>query len=156
MIFFNEIIEFNRIRHSINTSIIPKIIVQIYLMLSKRMCIIHPVVSVSTLIWFIRYIHYSLHNVIMNKTKVLSPQVPPGKGVISRSLAILFRPFGVMAPTTCIWLSNISMLSVPDEGYSRNASCALNLISTFLFDHSHLVTAACLSLYGIVYYFILT
>ena len=23
-------------------------------------------------------------------------------------------------------------LSVPDEGYSRNASCALNLISTFL------------------------
>ena len=25
------------------------------------------------------------------------------------------------------------MPSVPDEGYSRNASCALNLISTFLF-----------------------
>ena len=25
-------------------------------------------------------------------------------------------------------------MSVPDEGYSRNASCALNLISTFLFD----------------------
>jgi len=24
-------------------------------------------------------------------------------------------------------------LSVPDEGYSRNASCALNMISTFLF-----------------------
>jgi len=23
-------------------------------------------------------------------------------------------------------------LSVPDEGYSRNASCTLNLISTFL------------------------
>jgi hypothetical protein len=32
-----------------------------------------------------------------------------------------------------IWLSNLSMLSVHDEGYSRNASCALNLISTFLF-----------------------
>ena len=30
------------------------------------------------------------------------------------------------------WLSNLSILSVPDEGYSRNASCALNLISTFL------------------------
>jgi hypothetical protein len=30
-----------------------------------------------------------------------------------------------------IWLSNLSTLSVPDEGYSRNASCALNLISTF-------------------------
>ena len=31
-----------------------------------------------------------------------------------------------------IWLSNLSTLSVPDEGYSRNASCALNLIFTFL------------------------
>jgi len=26
------------------------------------------------------------------------------------------------------------ILSVSDEGYSRNVSCALNLISTFLFD----------------------
>jgi len=25
------------------------------------------------------------------------------------------------------------ILRVPDEGYSRNASCALNFISTFLF-----------------------
>ena len=33
-----------------------------------------------------------------------------------------------------IWLSNLSTLSVPDEGNSRNASCALNLISTFLFE----------------------
>ena len=31
-----------------------------------------------------------------------------------------------------IWLSNILALSVPDEGYSRNASCALNLIFTYL------------------------
>ena len=31
-----------------------------------------------------------------------------------------------------IWLSNISILSVPDEGYSRNESCALSLIFTFL------------------------
>ena len=28
--------------------------------------------------------------------------------------------------------SKLSILSVPDEGYSRNASCTLNLISTFL------------------------
>ena len=35
-----------------------------------------------------------------------------------------------------IWLSNLSILSVPDEGYSRNASCALNQISTFLFGMS--------------------
>jgi hypothetical protein len=30
------------------------------------------------------------------------------------------------------WLSNLSILSVPDADYSRNVSCALNLISTFL------------------------
>jgi hypothetical protein len=30
-----------------------------------------------------------------------------------------------------IWLSNLSILSVPDEGYSRNESWALHLISTF-------------------------
>jgi hypothetical protein len=31
-----------------------------------------------------------------------------------------------------IWLSNLSILSVPDKGYSRNVSCTLNLTSTFL------------------------
>ena len=30
-------------------------------------------------------------------------------------------------------LLNLLILSVPDEGYSRNASCALNWISTCLF-----------------------
>ena len=34
--------------------------------------------------------------------------------------------------TFIIWLFNISILSVPDDGYSRNASCALNFISTFV------------------------
>ena len=29
-------------------------------------------------------------------------------------------------------ISSISMLSVPDEGYFRDASCALHLISTFV------------------------
>jgi hypothetical protein len=29
-----------------------------------------------------------------------------------------------------VWLSNLSILSVPDEGYSRNAPCALYIIST--------------------------
>ena len=41
--------------------------------------IIHPVVSVSALIWFIRYICYRnlqlLNNVIITKAKVLLPQV---------------------------------------------------------------------------------
>jgi hypothetical protein len=31
------------------------------------------------------------------------------------------------------WLSSLPILSVPDEGYSRNASCALNLISTLYY-----------------------
>jgi len=31
-----------------------------------------------------------------------------------------------------IWISNIMILSIPDEDYCRNASCTLNLISAFL------------------------
>jgi len=46
-------------------------------------------------------------------------------------LAILFRTFCFIASKhlKIIRLSNLSTLSVPDEGYSRNESCALNLIS---------------------------
>jgi Kef-type K+ transport system membrane component KefB len=32
-----------------------------------------------------------------------------------------------------IWLSNISIMSVSDEGYSRNEWCALNMKCTILF-----------------------
>jgi hypothetical protein len=51
-------------------------------------------------------------------------------------VAFLFRPFGFIAPKHIyiVWLSNVSILSVPDEGYSRNVPCALNLISTFYFN----------------------
>jgi hypothetical protein len=38
---------------------------------------------------------------------------------------LLLRKFQI------IWRSNLPILNVPDEGYSRDASCALNLISTF-------------------------
>ena len=31
-----------------------------------------------------------------------------------------------------IWLSNLMTMNVPDQGYSRNMSCALSFISTFL------------------------
>ena len=31
-----------------------------------------------------------------------------------------------------VFLDNLSTLSVPDQDHSRNASCALNLLSTFL------------------------
>ena len=52
-------------------------------------------------------------------------------------LTILFRPFGLLVPKTfkIIWFSNLSTLSVPDEGYSRNGWCALNLISMFFLLH---------------------
>ena len=50
-------------------------------------------------------------------------------------------PFGLRAPHTfqLIWLSNLSPLVVPDDGYSRNVSCALKLISTFLFQYLDLL-----------------
>jgi hypothetical protein len=40
----------------------------------------------------------------------------------------MFRPFGFLAPKDfkIILVSNILSLGVPDEGYSRNTSCALN------------------------------
>ena len=45
--------------------------------------------------------------------------------------------FGFIVPKhfTIIWFSNLSTLSVPDEGYSRNVSCAINLIFTFSLVH---------------------
>jgi hypothetical protein len=49
-------------------------------------------------------------------------------------VAILFRPFGFIAQQI-ICPSNISILSVPD--YSRNTSCALDMIS--MFHHYHWV-----------------
>jgi hypothetical protein len=55
------------------------------------------------------------------------------------NLILLFRsmihgPCGFLGPKNLkiIRLSNILTLSVLDEGYFKNASCALNLISTFL------------------------
>jgi hypothetical protein len=42
------------------------------------------------------------------------------------------RSFGYVAPKDdyIIWLVNISVVHVPDEGYFRNASCALSYIFT--------------------------
>jgi hypothetical protein len=49
---------------------------------------------------------------------------PPGIG----DLEILLRLFGFLAPKYFYisWLCNLWILSVPDEVYSRNVSCALN------------------------------
>ena len=35
--------------------------------------------------------------------------------------------------TVIVWLPNLPVISVPDDGYSRNTSCAFNLISTFFY-----------------------
>ena len=65
---------------------------------------------------------------------VVSPFV---RFLLSIILSVLLRftlsdyPFGIFKLFLIIWLSNISILSVPDKGYSRNTSCAQNLISTF-------------------------
>jgi len=51
----------------------------------------------------------------------------------------VYRPFGLFSPKDfkIIWLSNLLSLSVLDEDYSRVASGALNLISTFLLSYSY-------------------
>ena len=52
------------------------------------------------------------------------------------NLTILFWPRdGFIAPKTLnYWTFQSFDLNVPDEGYSRNASCTLNVISTFLLE----------------------
>ena len=69
-----------------------------------------------------------INNVIINKTKVILPKAD----VI---LAILFRPFGFIAPKTVNYLAfrgQALEFSVPYEDYSMNESCVLNVIYTFL------------------------
>ena len=57
-------------------------------------------------------------------------------------MANLSRNFGdlVHNDVYIIWLFNRLSISVYDEGYSKNASCALKFISTFLFKHGTYVT----------------
>jgi hypothetical protein len=59
---------------------------------------------------------------------------------IARCSVVLLLPLFMIIHTEDfhIWPDSgfpifLSILSVPDEGYTRNAPCALNLISTFLF-----------------------
>jgi hypothetical protein len=74
-------------------------------------------------------ISYQLNNVItcIIKTKVFLPQT--GIGDLSRIWLSSLDPLVfLLLKTVC----NLLTLSVPDEGYSRNASRALNQISTFI------------------------
>jgi len=45
----------------------------------------------------------------------------------------MFRSFGFLAPKDIICFSNLLIVSVPDEVYSRITSWELYCISTFLF-----------------------
>ena len=47
-------------------------------------------------------------------------------------MAFLFRHYGFIATKHFFRFFSLSILSVPDDGYSRYACCTLNLISTFL------------------------
>ena len=58
-------------------------------------------------------------------------------------MATLFRLFGFLCTQRIFKLICFSIIltwSVPDASYSRNASCALNFISTFILD---LLTSPC-------------
>jgi hypothetical protein len=71
-------------------------------------------------------------DIYINDYEVCSEQTSSGPQSLRFTLSDY--PFGIFKLFLIIWLSNISILSVPDKDYSRNASCAQNLISTFLFN----------------------
>jgi len=68
--------------------------------------------------------------VIIIKIKVLLPRVLVT--LTDHDYSVYAFWFSCSKDFKIILLSNILSLSVPHEGYSRNTSCALNLISTFL------------------------
>jgi hypothetical protein len=76
--------------------------------------------------WFIIYIYYwnlqLLNNIVINKTMVLIPQVQVS---LASRLWLCCLGHLVLLLRKHIWLSNLSILSVPYEGYSRNAPCAI-------------------------------
>ena len=112
----------------------------------------------STLVTYeiLLWINCYLTNILVSNTNIIESSTP--SNVLLKHLeislwflAILFRPFGLLIPKTFklfgftifrFWAYLMKVipvtylmkviLSLPDEGYSRNASCALNLISTFL------------------------
>ena len=88
---------------------------------------------------FIRYIYYwnlqFLNNVIIDKTKALLPQAYMTLGDLSWFWLSCLCHFILLIPKLqIIWLSKLSILSVPAEGCSINALCALNLISMVVFS----------------------
>jgi hypothetical protein len=72
-----------------------------------------------------------MNNVIINKTKVL---LPLGYVTLANFVYPVYSLWFYYFQNT-FWLSNLSILSVP-EGYSRNTSFAKTLIITFLLDRT--------------------
>ena len=68
------------------------------------------------------------------KVNLLLKLNPPGIGDLSIAWLSWLEPFVFWSLRVFKYLA----LSVPDEGYSRKASCALNLISTFLLMHVYI------------------
>ena len=96
------------------------------------------VVSASVLTWFIIYIYYRnlqfLNNVIINKTKVLHHQALVTLADFEYPVFV----FWFHCPQNFeLYLDfHSSILSIRYGGHSINASCALNLISTFSLQKS--------------------
>ena len=59
------------------------------------------------------------------------------KYILNSNLKNISSVLHILSPKDflIICLSNILILTVPDEGYSRNASCALNWVSTIWLYH---------------------
>jgi hypothetical protein len=76
------------------------------------------------------FAHLECHNLVHVKRlfqtiRTCTPKIKK-RGVTNRVPMHVLRVYFIFVVTSFIWFSNLSILSVPDEGYSRNASCALN------------------------------
>ena len=93
-------------------------------MFSHAECIIRPVVCVSALTWFIRYIFIEIYSseVIIIKTKDI--------GVFNRIWLSCLGPLVLLLPkiSKINWLYKLLAMNVADECYSRSSSSTLNLI----------------------------
>ena len=91
-------------------------------------------IKIIFFVWFILLVFFSSPK----KSKTIKTSVSPHTDISDHYrcwLSCLVPLVLLLQNLYIIWLSNLPVLSVPDEAYSRNASCALNLISTFLLIH---------------------
>ena len=75
---------------------------------------------------FLNWNSQFLNNVIIIKTSAIGDLSQFWLSNLGPFVSLLSERFLI------IWLSSLSILSIPDQGFTRNTSCALNLISVFL------------------------